>query len=320
MKAVDSISLFTPYIEGMINFKTSLGYKRQSYDGYLYDFSRFCSKHYPAQKYLTKELVLDWCVQRSTESQSGFRRRIVTIREFGKYLNAMGIASYILPSNFTRGRTKFIPYIFSDDELSAIFTESDKLKPSQKSPYRHIIVPVLLRMTYFCGLRPNEGREIRREDVDLGKGILFIRKNKSHRERYVPMSEDMCSLCKSYNKKLKYFKPESEYYFPNLKGIPYSAKWLTRQFLEIWKNVRNNEYRPRVRVYDLRHRFATAIMMQWLKEGADLYAKLPYLSTYMGHAQFSDTAYYVHLLPENLVHSTSVDWAAFSELIPEVEL
>lgn len=130
----------------------------------------------------------------------------------------------------------------------------------------------------------------------------------------------IADLCKSYNKKLQYFRPESEYFFPNLKGISYSAKWLTKQFLEIWKNVRNDECNPRVRVYDLRHRFATAIMMQWLKEGADLYAKLPYLSTYMGHARFSDTAYYVHLLPENLVHSTSVDWAAFSELIPEVEL
>ncbi len=320
MKAVDNISLFTPYIKGMINFKISLGYKRRTYEGFLYDFSRFCSKNYPAQEYLTKELVLAWCIRRSSESQSGFRRRIVPIREFGKYLNAMGIESYVLPTDFTRGGATFMPYIFSDGELSAIFTESDKLNPNQNSPYRHMIVPVLLRMIYFCGLRPNEGREIRREDVDLEKGILFIRKNKSHRERYIPMSEDMNSLCKSYNKKLQYFRPKSEYFFPNLKGISYSAKWLTRQFLEIWKNVRNDECNPKVRVYDLRHRFATAIMMQWLKEGSDLYAKLPYLSTYMGHARFSDTAYYIHLLPENLVRSTSIDWAAFSELIPEVEL
>jgi integrase len=134
------------------------------------------------------------------------------------------------------------------------------------------------------------------------------------------MSEDICSLCKSYNEKLKYFAPKSEYSFPNPEGNPYPAKWLTRQFLDIWRNVRKDECYTRVRVYDLRHRFATSVMMQWLDEGADLYAKLPYLSTYMGHTQFSDTAYYIHLLPENLIHSSSVDWTAFSDLIPEVEL
>lgn len=168
-------------------------------------------------------------------------------------MKATGIESYVLPSNFAGSRTTFTPYIFSDGELSAIFTESEKLNPKHNSPYRHIIVPVLLRMIYFCGLRPNERREIRREDIDLVKGILFIRKNKSHRERYVPMSDDMCSLCKSYNEKLQYFAPESEYFFPNSEGIPYPAKWLTRQFLEIWKNVRNDECRPKVRVYDLRY-------------------------------------------------------------------
>lgn len=314
-----NVSLFTPYIEGMINFKTCLGYERRTYEGFLNDFSRFCSETYPTQECLTEELALAWCVRRSTESQSGFRRRIITLREFGKYLKAIGIESYILPSNFAGGRTTFMPYIFSDDELSAVFTESDKLNPNHNSPYRHMIVPVLLRMIYFCGLRPNEGREIRKEDIDLGEGILFIRKNKAHRERYVPMSEDMCSLCKSYNEKLQYFAPESEYFFPTKEGLPYPAKWLTRQFLVIWKNVKQDKYYPRVRVYDLRHRFATAVMMKWLNEGADLYAKFPYLSTYMGHAHFSDTAYYIHLLPENLIHSSSIDWVTFSELIPEVE-
>ena len=122
----------------------------------------------------------------------------------------MGVESYVLPSNFAGGRTTFTPYIFSDVELSTIFAESDSLNPSRNSSYCHMIVPILLRMIYFCGLRPNEGREIRREDVDLKEGILFIRKNKSHRERYVPMSEDMRSLCITYNEKLESFVPDSE--------------------------------------------------------------------------------------------------------------
>jgi len=59
-------------------------------------------------------------------------------------------------------------------------------------------------------------------------------------------------------------------------------------------------------------------MMKWLDEGADINAKLPYLSRYMGHSSFSDTAYYIHLLPEHLVRSSAIDWAKLNSLIPEV--
>jgi integrase/recombinase XerD len=315
----DCTSLFTPYINEMLDFKVSLGYERKTYEGFLNDFSRYCAQHHPAQGCLTKELVLAWCVRRASESPSGFRRRIIAVREFGKYMDAIGEESYVLPLRFAGGRTTFTPYIFSDEELINFFSEADNLEPIQSSPYRHIIVPVLLRMIYFCGLRPNEGREIRKEDVDLNEGVLFIRKNKSHRERFVPMSKDMCNLCIFYNEKLRFFAPESEFFFPNTQGIPYRAKWLTRQFLRVWEKVRGSQYPIRARVYDLRHRFATTVMMQWLDSGADLYAKLPYLSTYMGHAHFSDTVYYIHLLPEKLLRSPTMNWESFSELIPEVE-
>jgi len=58
--------------------------------------------------------------------------------------------------------------------------------------------------------------------------------------------------------------------------------------------------------------------MKWVEEDRDLYAWLPYLSTYMGHSEFSNTAYYIHLLPERLMKTSAIDWARFSDLIPEV--
>src|SRR5665648_593305 len=75
---------------------------------------------------------------------------------------------------------------------------------------------------------------------------------------------------------------------------------------------------PRLRVYDLRHRFTSAVLNKWLDEGRNLYAMLPFLSAYMGHSSLSATAYYIHLLPENLVKSAGIDWLSFDQLIPEV--
>lgn len=60
-------------------------------------------------------------------------------------------------------------------------------------------------------------------------------------------------------------------------------------------------------------------MMQLIDSGKDLYSVLPYLSAYMGHSSFKETAYYIHLLPERLVKSASIDWDSLSNLIPEVQ-
>ena len=75
---------------------------------------------------------------------------------------------------------------------------------------------------------------------------------------------------------------------------------------------------PNVKVGDLRHRFASAILNRWLDEGKDLYAMLPYLSSYMGHETLSETAHYIHILPGNLIKSAGIDWSAFDSVMPEV--
>lgn len=68
----------------------------------------------------------------------------------------------------------------------------------------------------------------------------------------------------------------------------------------------------------LRHRFASAVLMRWIDKGEILPAKLPYLRTYMGHESLSETIQYIHILPENLVKTSGIDWDVFDELISEV--
>jgi len=309
---------FSSYIEDMLQFKESIGYSRKSYE---YDLARFCkfvdSKQLDVSG-LKEDVVLNWCSRWESESQTGARRRIQAIRELLKYLSAVGIDCYVIPSNFLPRQVARPPYIFTDEELLAIFDACDKLTPAQFSPHRHLILPVLLRLIFFCGLRPNEGRELQSSDIDFEKGILFIRKNKSHKERYVAMSDDVLRMCREYRSATASVFADQTYFFPSPNGAPYGRRWLAAQFLAIWERVRPNGSEARAVVYGLRHRYATTMMMKWLNEGADLNAKLPYLSAFMGHTHFSDTAYYIHLLPENLIRSSAIDWSHFSDLIPEV--
>jgi integrase len=49
-------------------------------------------------------------------------------------------------------------------------------------------------------------------------------------------------------------------------------------------------------VHDLRHTYAVHALLRWYHEGADVQAKLPILSTAMGHVSIASTAYYLALL------------------------
>lgn len=310
--------LIYEHIEDMLQYKESLGYSRKSYEGFLKDFGRYLEDKYPKLDYLTEEITLGWCIQRDTEQSSGYSRRALALREFTKYLFAISKSSYILPSDYTARAKRYTPYIFSDSELIALFQASDHIKIISQSPNRELIIPVMLKLIYFCGLRPNEGREILKEDIFLDEGTILIRKNKSHRERKIPISDDITDMCRDYWNKISKIYPNSIYFFPSSNGKPYTAKWLRNQLIKLWNEIKGNNT-ARIRVYDMRHRFATTVMMKWLNQKENLYAYLPYLSTYMGHTKLADTAYYIHLLPEKLIQTKSIDWKHFSDLIPEVD-
>ena len=195
-----------------------------------------------------------------------------------------------------------------------MFGAIDRLPNSEKST-ESVIAPVLFRLIYTCGLRPNEGRELLRENVNFDSGEIYVTNTKKKKDRIVVMSGDMLAQCKKYkSRKL----PESEYFFPRGDGKCYSAQQ-DRLFKKCWADANPGVADlPNVRTYALRHRFASARLNRWLDEGADLNNKLAYLRAYMGHKDLSETAYYIHILPENLVKSASVDWSALGAILPEV--
>jgi integrase/recombinase XerD len=54
------------------------------------------------------------------------------------------------------------------------------------------------------------------------------------------------------------------------------------------------------RLHDLRHTFAVRTMLEWYRSGQDVQAKLPSLSTYLGHREPASTYWYLSATPELL--------------------
>jgi integrase len=58
--------------------------------------------------------------------------------------------------------------------------------------------------------------------------------------------------------------------------------------------------RCRPRPHDLRHAFAVRTLLEWYRDGVDVQARLPLLSTYLGHVNPASTFWYLTAAPELL--------------------
>ena len=139
----------------------------------------------------------------------------------------------------------------------------------------------MFRLIYTCGLRRRESRKLKRKWINFETGEIFIEKSKEKKDRTVVMSDDMLRLCRSFDEKRTATGINSEYFFTKLNGEPFSEYRIKQTFINCWAKVtglkRTDRLPGNVRVYCLRHRFATTVIHRWLDEKQDLRNKLPYL-------------------------------------------
>ena len=308
------------YTSDYVDYREGIGLDRRNSEYYVAVFSEYLKESYPEETVLTKSMTMPWCIRKKSEKSCSYRKRMSVLRQFTLYLYGIKASDFILDTSFLPKVETYTPYIFKDEELVGLFDYFVDQSNKDMGSIDKRELSVVYRLIFFLGLRPNEGREIKLDDVHLEDSYILIRRNKTHNERIVAMSDDVASMLRGYMEhRLKVF-PESEYLFPNRKGGCHDRKWLTENFLEAWNSIKPSGSIARVRVYDLRHRFATTLMMKIADEGMDPYSFIPYMSAYMGHIKFDHTMYYIHLLPEKLADSKSIDWGRMNGVIPEVEM
>lgn len=194
------ISHFAPYILELVQEKHALGLPYEKSEIYLRLFDRHCAEFFPEEKTITQDLGMSWATIRPYESKEGFTRRITPIRQLAKYMIREGNPAFVIPSNCGRATGKRpVPHIFTDYELKRIFEAADHLSYRICYPTYHLVAPVLFRLMYSCGLRPAEGRLLKRQNIDLANGVIKILESKGHKERIVVMHEEMTELCRLYH-------------------------------------------------------------------------------------------------------------------------
>ena len=200
MSAKNLKSGFASNITKYLDWREAIGYSRATDGAILSRFDRYCFANFPCGKELTRDVVYAWMDSETTSIPN----KITAIRNFAKYLKAHGHEAYEYPAGgVTYERTPYLPYKFTKDELVALFAAIDKKGPTKNHPNIQLILPIMFRLTYSCGLRPNEGRELLCENIDFETGAIRIVDTKGKKERMVVMSDDMRKRLTKYDSKRK---------------------------------------------------------------------------------------------------------------------
>ena len=278
-----------------------MGFKYETEEWIFYFFDRFTIERGETRVGITKSLADDWIRCKPNESDSYRYHRAVCLKQLSSFLCKTGIHSYI-PQLPPSCNNTFIPHIFSQDEITAIFKACDEVK-TQKRVMNSIIIilPALFRLMYGTGLRISEALALRNKNVNLADNFLVVKDCKNEQERMIPISDSLSAVCQEYlryRNLLPFNLSENEYFFVSLDGKGCDSDTVYRWFRKILRkaNISRNDYGPRL--HDLRHSFCVHSLAMMAESGIDLYCSLPYLSTYLGHQSLESTNQYVRLTDE----------------------
>jgi len=224
-------SSFSNRTVDFVDYKIGLGHSYEESRRILWKFDIFCCDKFPDKTRLGRDIGLAWMEIRDTDGKAGHRNRIMVLQEFAKYLNAIGEEAYLIPISMTTKGPRYVPHIFTKAEIAAFFYGTDHLLPHDMAPASHLVAPVFYRLLYRCGLRPSEARLLRKENVDLVRGVLYIEESKGHKDRAVVVSDDLLCLMRKYLPRVTKIYPNCPFFFPRHDGMgPYSKHWTMESF------------------------------------------------------------------------------------------
>jgi len=259
------------------------GLSPKSIKSYLYGIKRlikFINKD--LQKVTLKEISAFQYHMNSIEEYSWTTYNITTcaMRFFYRYTCRKKWTIERIP--FGR-REKFIPVVLSHDEVILMFQSAQYLK-----------FKTMMITAYATGMRINEIRHLKKQDIDRERGVIRVRCGKGSKQREVPLSPIL----------LKYL-----YHFWRIEGkemkeyLFFKKRNPSQPIDESWvqKNVRRACLKSGINKKDTMHTFRHTFATHLLENGA----KFIQIKKLLGHSCLKTTLKYVHVIQESFIRIKS---------------
>ncbi len=129
-------------------------------------------------------------------SSSSINKIINAVNVFARFLNSTG--KYFLELSTHRAEDDIGDRIILSIEEVKQFYEATFLPHRENSIAIGQRDRAIIAIFYGCGLRRSEGKNLNITDIDLQKRLLFVRKGKGNKQRYVPVAAKHLQDIKDY--------------------------------------------------------------------------------------------------------------------------
>jgi integrase/recombinase XerD len=276
--------------------RRSLGYALTDAGRLLPDFVGYLEHRTAA--HLTTELALAWATQPTNVQPTWWRQRLGAVRGFAEYPQNIDPDTEVPPRDLLPATyNRITPYLYSDADITGLMTAARSLAP----PLRAATYETLIGLLSVSGLRIGEAIALNRDDVDDDALLLTVRHAKRG-GRQVPLDETTIQALREYAQlRDRHFPtPHSRSFLVSIRGTRLCQGAVHDTFPSLLRRagLSGRGQRCRPRIHDLRHSFAVHQLLDWHQQGVDVDARMPLLSSVLGHISPASTYWYLHAAPE----------------------
>lgn len=178
-----------------------------------------------------------------------------------------------------------LPYIKKITKMPVVLSRSEVLLMiNTPKLFSH---QVMIAVLYSCGLRCSELINLRTEDIDFERNVLYVQPGKNKRDRILPLGEVLPKMLKEYI----HIHHPANFLFKGVMNRKYysSGRKFSGRALQtaVHKASKMAGIKKHVHVHTLRHTFATHL----LEDGIDIGT----IQKFMGHHSIKTTLIYIHV-------------------------
>ena len=279
--------------------RRALGFKLEKEGRLLPDFAAFAEA--AGAGTITADLAIRWAARPEGASPVWAAQRLSMVRGFARYLQTVDPATQVPPADLLPARTRrAIPYLYSDAEISALMAAARRLR----NPLKAATFETLIGLLAVTGMRGSEAMALDRGDLDAATGLLTIRATKFRKSRQLPLHQTTLRALGGYQALRDQLcpAPATASLLVSTTGARLCHETVQPSFRLLLRQAGIGQHAPRPRpvIHGLRHTFAVKTLLGWYHDGADVQARMPALSTYLGHAGPAATYWYLTGTPELL--------------------
>lgn len=292
------MSVLGQAVSDYLALRRSLGYKLEAHHRLLPQFVEFLERRHATV--ITTALALEWATQ-PAGSAVWWHQRLAVAAGFARYLQASDPRHQVpprdlLPAKFRRA----IPYLYSEADVDALMQAARGIR----SPLKAATYETLIGLLSVTGMRIGEVIGLDRSDVVLPERSLTVRHGKNGRSREVALHPTTVSALDAYAQLRDELcpHPEGPSFLVTDSGRRLHKGTVWHEFDKLRRScgLDREALGCQARIHDFRHAFVLRTLLSWYREDLDVEARLPLLSTFLGHVHPSDTYWYFEAAPQLL--------------------